>query len=76
MLKYIHLPLFIFSFIIGFIFVYILGPDKKVMYIYPTPFNNSTYQFRDKVDNCYEFKSNKSKCPMNPLSINTIPVQN
>ena len=76
MLKYIHWPVFIFSFIVGIIFVYILGPDKKMVYVYPTPFNTSTYQFRDNAENCYEFKSSKTTCPSNPLLIHTVPVQN
>ena len=76
MLQYINLPLFIFSFVIGLILLYIFGPEKKIIYVYPTPFNQSKHQFRDNADTCYTFKSNKSSCPINPLSISTIPVQN
>ncbi len=76
MLQYINIPIFIFSFIIGLIIIYIFGPEKKIVYIYPTPYNQSKYQFKDNADNCYVLKSNKASCPINPLSVKTIPVQN
>jgi hypothetical protein len=74
--KYISIPTFLCSFIIGLIFVYILGPETKVIYKYPSPSNYNDILYKDKADNCFEIKPVETGCPINPLSIKKIPVQN
>jgi hypothetical protein len=73
--KYISLPIFIVSFILGLVFIYMIGPDIKTIYIYPTPNNYKKYQYKDEAEQCFEFKPNKIDCPFNIFSINSIPVQ-
>lgn len=73
--KYISLPIFLISFALGLFFVYILGPETKTIYIYPSPQNYMNNQYKDKVDQCFEFKPVETSCPMNPLSIKTVPIQ-
>lgn len=73
--KYISIPLFLVSLTLGLLFVYVLGPEKKVIYIFPTPSNYLKYQYKDSADECFEYKPNIVKCPLNPLEINTIPIQ-
>ena len=34
------------------------------------------YQYKDKAEQCFEFKPEEVDCPFNPLSVKTIPVQN
>jgi hypothetical protein len=53
-----------------------LGPETKTIYIYPTLDNYLKYQYKDKSNECFEFKPTEIKCPFNPLSIKTIPLQN
>lgn len=73
--KYISLPVFLFSFCLGLAFVYIIGPEMKTVFIYPTPENYLNYQYKDNAEQCFQFKPNKVECPWNPLSIKSIPIQ-
>ena len=72
--NYISIPVFLVSLAIGLLFAYILGPEQKTIFMYPTP-DKSEFQFKDKTDTCFEFKPSEVKCPFNPLSIKTIPIQ-
>ena len=73
--KYISLPIFLGSFAVGLFFVYILGPEAKTIYIYPSPDNYTKTQYKDNADQCFQFKPVETKCPINPFSIKTVPVQ-
>ncbi len=74
--KYVSIPTFLCSFVIGLLFIYMLGPESKVIYKYPSPSNYKNILFKDNDDQCFEFKPVETTCPINPLSIKTIPVQN
>jgi hypothetical protein len=73
---YISIPIFLISFAIGIFFVYVVGTEGKEVLIYPTPSNTDKYQYKDKAEQCFEFKPVEVDCPFNPLSIKTVPVQN
>ena len=73
--KFINIPIFIASLAIGLLFVYIFNPDKRKIYIYPTPDNVDTIQYKDKTDTCFEFKENKVVCPEKESEISKIPAQ-
>lgn len=73
--KYISLPVFLVSFALGLFFVYTLGPEFKNIYVYPNLENYTKIQYKDKANQCFEFKPAETDCPLNPLSIKTIPVQ-
>jgi hypothetical protein len=74
--NYISLPVFLVSFAIGLFFVYILGPEKKTIYIYPSPESVGKILFKDKADNCFYFEEKEIECPKDKLKISTIPIQN
>jgi hypothetical protein len=75
MLKYISLPAFIISFAIGLFFVYIMGPDIKPIYVYPSPENTDKILYKDKTQSCFSYESKEVTCPINPFEIKTIPLQ-
>ena len=73
--KYINIQIFIISFAIGLFFVYVLGPETKIIYVYPSPSNYTKIQYKDNSDQCFNFTPTETKCPINPFKINTVPVQ-
>jgi len=75
MLKYISIPVFLLSLIIGLFFIYILGPDLKTIYFYQTPETVDKILFRDKTENCFAFKEVGVTCPSDETKINQIPIQ-
>jgi len=72
---YISLPIFIISLAVGLFFVYIMGPEMKTVYIYPSPENVDKVLFKDKADNCFYFKPIEIKCPTDKSKITNIPIQ-
>jgi hypothetical protein len=75
LLHYISLPVFLISFAIGLFFIYILGPEMKTIYIYPSPENVHKVLFKDKADNCFSFEEEVVDCPKDQTSIFGIPIQ-
>jgi hypothetical protein len=52
-----------------------IGSEIKVVHKYPTPGNYEDIQFKDKSEQCFQFKPVPINCPINPFSIKTVPVQ-
>ena len=65
--KYISIPVFLSSFIIGLVFIFFLGPETKTIYKYPSPSNYKDILYKDKVNQCYQFIPKETNCPINPL---------
>ena len=73
--KYINVPAFIISFLIGIIFVFLASPQNKIVHVYPTPDNADKIEYIDHAKNCYAFRSQKIDCPSDSSVIKTIPIQ-
>jgi hypothetical protein len=74
-LNYISLPIFLVSFAVGLFFIYILGPEMKNVYIYPSPETVNKVLFKDKADNCFYFEEEFVECPKDQNLISKIPIQ-
>ena len=73
--NYISLPAFILSFFIGLVFIYILGPEEKKVFLYPNPQNILNTLYKDKADQCFQFKSKAMACPADSSLIQDVPIQ-
>jgi hypothetical protein len=73
--NYIKLNIFLISLALGLFAVYITMPDTRKIYVYPTPENVGVLQYKDKADNCFQFKQEEVECPTNESEIAKIPVQ-
>lgn len=74
-LKYIRIPVFIVSLAVGLLFVYIFNPDKRKIFVYPSPENVNNIQYKDSTGACFEFKQTKLKCPEKESEISKVPAQ-
>ena len=74
-LDYISIPIFVISFILGFIFIYIVGPATKTIFVYPSPENVNKILFKDNANNCFYFDEQEVNCPTDLSAISTIPIQ-
>jgi len=75
LLNYISIPIFLISFAIGLFFIYVLGPEMKKVYIYPSPENVDKVLFKDKAENCFYFEEEIIDCPKDENLISKIPIQ-
>ena len=75
LLNYISVPVFIVSLAIGLFFVYILGPETKTVYIYPSPDNIEKILFKDKAENCFKLTQEEVECPSDFSLLTKIPIQ-
>ena len=73
--RYISIPVFLISFAIGLFFIYILGPEMKDIFIYPSPETVNKVLFKDKADNCFYFEEEEVKCPNDKSQILSLPIQ-
>ena len=73
--NYINIPVFLISLAFGLIFVAVFNPSRRRIFVYPTPENVDTVQYKDAANNCFEFEQTKKECPKGYGKIATVPVQ-
>lgn len=73
--KYINIPLFLVALSIGIFAVYITVPEERKIYVFPTHENVNIVQYKDKADNCFEYKETEVTCPTDEKKITQIKPQ-
>ena len=73
--KYVSIPVFLVSFAIGVFVAYILDTERKKVYVYPTPQNQNIVQYKDSAGQCFQVDMVETECPLNPLSVKHVPMQ-
>ena len=67
--------IFFISFVVGLMFIYVLGPENKKVYVYPNPNTIDKAIFQDKTNACFKFKEKTVTCPLDKKEISQIPIQ-
>lgn len=72
--RYVNTNIFLITFILSLIVVYMVQPEAKIVYKFPTPENAGklTYQNSDK--SCYKYEAVQVKCPSDPNLILEHPI--
>ena len=63
------------SFIVGIVYIYLIGPEQKNVTVYPTPENIDETQYKDKTGQCFKYESKKTECSLFPQNIKILPFQ-
>jgi len=71
-MKVIYLMLFIASFLVGSIFIYLSPIKYKTVVVYPSPENLTKIQYKDSSDHCFQFSARLVDCDQTSKKI---PVQ-
>ncbi|MAP67441.1 MAG: hypothetical protein CMF80_07075 [Candidatus Marinimicrobia bacterium] len=74
-LSYINWYAFVFSFIIGIIFMYFYSEEPVKIYVYPTAKNFKNVQVLDKSGTCFSIETKETACPENDSNIKKVPIQ-
>ncbi len=70
----LNIPVLLLSFVVGLIFVFIQPIEHKTIFVYPTPSNVDSIQYKDEVENCYAFSAKLVDCN-SASKISKIPPQ-
>ncbi len=65
---------FLLSFTIGLFFCYITNPKPEIVLKFPSPTNAGKVVYKDKADQCYSYKAEKTACPHDAHHIKPQPV--
>jgi len=78
--NFINPYVFIISFAISILIVYVVHPEPTVIYKHPSPKNAGKYTYKndtigvDGTETCYKYEANEVKCPSDPNLIIEHPL--
>lgn len=74
-MKFFSFPVFLISFAIGVLIVYLTSAAPRQIMVYPTPENVGDLLYKDKADACYRFMPKEVSCPRDETQVKKIPPQ-
>jgi hypothetical protein len=74
-LKLFSFPVFLISFSIGVLVVYLTSPPPREIMVYPTPENVGDLLYRDKAQSCFRFTPKEVQCPKDETHIKKVGPQ-
>ena len=75
MFKHFRILPFILGLLLGFIGIYVMKPDEKVVFRYPTPDNVKNTTYRDKNGVCYSYQVEKVDCDKSAGTLADYPLE-
>lgn len=75
MIDIITVLLFITSLTMGVVYISYSSPQKRKIYVFPTPDNIEQLQYTDLAKNCFKYQAQSVKCPTDPKKISNYNVQ-
>jgi uncharacterized membrane-anchored protein YhcB (DUF1043 family) len=61
-MKLVYIVAFVLSFILGAIFLYFSPTEYKTVVVFPTPDNLKKIQYKDEMENCFQFSAKLVDC--------------
>ena len=74
-MKFISIPIFILSLTLGLFYTYVTAPRPNVVFVYPTPENIDSIQYKDETGTCFGFDPVEVTCPADKSKIRNYPMQ-
>lgn len=75
MFNHIRFIPLILGLILGFIGIYVLKPENKIIYRYPTPENVKNTTYRDMNGVCYSYQVEQVDCDKNSGTLAEYPLE-
>jgi len=74
-LQYISIPVFLISFIVGIVSIFLFGPETKTVRVYPSLDNYKDLIYQDNASQCFSMSPVGGDCPSNAAEIQDVPIQ-
>jgi len=74
MIKHIKIVPLIIGFVIGFIAIMAIKPEKSIIFKYPTPENAGKVVYKDKNGICYKYSTKMVNCDKNQSRLKDFPL--
>ena len=65
----LHAGLFVAAFLVGCVMIYFSPIEHKTVFVYPTPSNVKSLQYKDSAGSCFGFKAKEVECTGEAKSI-------